>query len=90
MDDANGVRKVIAASRETIVHFLRAGKLSGMAGSLCESQPTMPSSRLVRGKGAKGIRSRWRAEVLVRMRDRRERTEAWLWMRANSVGECRP
>jgi hypothetical protein len=72
MDDAKGVSRVMADSRPTISHFLRCGKLSGMAGSSCESQPTRPSSRLESGMGARGSRSRSRVRLRERMREMRD------------------
>ena len=58
MDDAKGVRKVMADTRPTTSHFLLWVKFRGMSGSSWDSQPTMPSSRLEVGMGAKAMRSR--------------------------------
>ncbi len=58
MDEAKGVRKVMADTRPTTSHFLFWVKLRGMSGSSWDSQPTMPSSRLEVGMGANVMRSR--------------------------------
>jgi hypothetical protein len=56
MELANGVSRVADDRSPTMSHFLRRGKFSGISGSSCPSQPTMPAERSVTGRGANAMR----------------------------------
>jgi len=89
MDDAKGVSSVMADSRPTISHFLRAAKLSGMAGSSWDSHPTTPAARSETGMGAKGMRSRGsRVRRREMMRERRDLALARVEVRWRAAEGC--
>jgi hypothetical protein len=49
IDEASGLKKVIAEIIASVVHFLFCGKFRGFVGSVCDSQPTRPLSSSVSG-----------------------------------------
>jgi hypothetical protein len=70
IEDAKGVIRVMAESNPTINHFLAVWKFSGISASSWLSQPTMPSTRLLIGRGSNGMRSvGFRPLTRLRMRD---------------------
>lgn len=62
--EARGEMKVIAEMRKRRLNFFPCGKLSGMAGSSCPSQPTTLSARFCSGMVIGGSRS-----LVVAMRE---------------------
>lgn len=70
IEDARGEIKVMLASSPRRSHFFEFGKLSGIAGSSCDSQPTISLSRSETGMTGGGNRSFLDLEVrLVAIRE---------------------
>lgn len=80
MDEASGDINVILDNKPSKNHFRESGKFSGMAGSSCDSHPTILLSRSDNGIfAASSLALLFRAVRLVFIRESLLRPLAWVF-----------